>query len=306
MDGRAVLRVFFVLIAVQALCIFCGPAASSPIDNMIPLPCCAEGWTLDGKIGQYTAGNLYEHINGEAELYLPYGFEALGTAFYSRGRNPGAGIAADIYRMGSALDAFGIYSNYRDGGVELVKIGAEGFINESQLMFFKDRYFVRLSISGTVEGGRSLLLQCAKSIAVKIPGADVRPEDLRMLDVQGVVPDTIRYVAQSVLGYRFFTRGLTADALVEGEQAKIFIVICESPEASSQALEDYIDYLRGSGLNPGRSGSMSEESFATEDPLYKRTVIRRYGKYLFGVAKMRDPSKATEMLNQVRSYIINP
>jgi hypothetical protein len=76
---------------------------------------------LDGKVKQYTAEDLYVYINGEAELYMPYGFEILGSAFYGKGGDTRSGIVADVYRMGSLLDAFGIYSNYRDTGAEPVK-----------------------------------------------------------------------------------------------------------------------------------------------------------------------------------------
>jgi hypothetical protein len=283
-----------------------GQAGSDRIADLLPAPGFSKGWVLDGKVKQYTAEDLYVYINGEAELYMPYGFEVLGSAFYSKGRETGSGIVADVYRMGSLLDAFGIYSNYRDAGAELVKTGAEGFVSESQLMFYKDRYFVRLSVSGTVADERSLLMQCAKQIAAKIPGSTSQPEVLGMLNIPGVVPDTIRYLAQSVLGYVFFKRGLTADIDVGGEPAKAFVVLCGSPEGSLRALENYINYLRESGVNAGRSGKGNEMTVVTLDPLYKGTVIRRSGSYLFGVTKTKDPLKAMQVVDLIRSRISNP
>jgi len=278
----------------------------NPIESLLPVPGFADGWVIDGKINRYTAENLYVYINGEAELYLPYGFEILGSAFYSRGDNARSGIVADVYRMGSPIDAFGIYSNYRDTGAELVRIGAEGFISESQLMFFKDRYFVRLSVSGTVTDERSLLIQCAENIAGKIPGSTSQPEVLGILGITGIVPDTIKYFAQSVLGYAFFKRGLTAEIVVEGEPARIFVILCGSPEASSRMLDNYINYLKESGANAERTGNESEMTVVTQDPLYKGTVIRRSGGYLFGVTKLKDPLKAIPVVSRMQSRINKP
>jgi hypothetical protein len=173
-------------------------------------------------------------------------------------------------------------------------------------MFFKDRYFVRLSVSGTVTDERSLLMQCAENIARKIPGSTLQPEVLGVLNMPGVAPDTIRYLAQSLLGYVFFQRGLTAEIDVEGEPAKVFVVLCESPETSSRALENYIDYLKESGANAERSGKENEVTVVTYDPLYKGTVIRRSGRYLFGVTKLKDPLKAMQVVGQIQSRINSP
>ena len=120
-------------------------APGEPVEKLLPTPGFAEGWAMKEKIVTYTENNLYKYINGEAELYYPYGFKALATTVYVRTDNPETGIVADIYEMGSPIDAFGIYSRYRDPDEELVSIGTEGFVNESQLLFAKDRYFVRLS-----------------------------------------------------------------------------------------------------------------------------------------------------------------
>jgi len=280
-------------------------AGSDGIANLLPAPGFSREWMLDGKVKQYTAEDLYVYINGEAELYMPYGFEVLGSAFYVEGGDARSGIVADVYRMGSLIDAFGIYSNYRDAGAESVKTGAEGFISDSQMMFFKDRYFVRLSVSGTVPDERALLIRCAEAIAGKIPGSTSRPEVLGMLNIPGVAPDTIRYLAQSVLGYVFFQRGLTAETVVEGEPAKIFIILCESPEASLRALEDYIKYLRESGAHAERSGKENRMTVVAQDPLYKGTVVRRSGRYLFGVTKLKDPLKAMPVVGRIQSRAIS-
>ncbi len=58
-------------------------------------------------------GTLYTYINGEAELYLPYGSPCLlqpSTKNRKTWYCPGSGI----FQMGSTLDAFGIFSYYRN------------------------------------------------------------------------------------------------------------------------------------------------------------------------------------------------
>ena len=127
-------------------------------------------WALKGKPVLYNPDNLFEHINGEAELFMPYGFERLATATYITGKDADAWLVADVYKMGSLLDAFGIYSNYRRADAEAVRIGADGFISPTQMMFYQDRYFVRLQITeGEASNGRSLSAWVASCRAICRP-----------------------------------------------------------------------------------------------------------------------------------------
>ena len=114
---------------------------------------------------------LFDHINGEAELYFPYGFDMLATATYMDRNNPEVWIVADVYRMASLLDAFGIYSNYRKADAASVTVGAEGFVSPSQLMFYQDRYFVRLQVTGATSlGARCISCMCPVCIG-EAPGS---------------------------------------------------------------------------------------------------------------------------------------
>jgi hypothetical protein len=123
-------------------------AESPSMKDVLPIHECSDGWIMEDNVKLFTRDTLFDHINGEAELYFPYGFDILATAIYTNKTNPQSAILADVYRMGSLLDAFGIYSNYRKANSERASIGAEGFISPTQLMFYQDRYFIRLQASG--------------------------------------------------------------------------------------------------------------------------------------------------------------
>lgn len=277
--------------------------AANPVDNFLPESGFAQGWALSGKINHYNSDNLYMYINGEAELFLPYGFVALSSAFYSMGNDPASGIVADIHTMGSLIDAFGIYSNYRDPDAEKMKFGAQGFIDDSQLMFYKDRYFVRLSVSGTVTGARDKLVMVAKEIDRRLPGKSVPPREIALITTPGVNPDTIRYTAHGVLGYRFFKKGLTADMAIDGETAKIFVIMNGSPGNAQKAFRSYVENLEKSGMTIDRAHPGDGETLTVNDPLYKGTCVRRLGAYVFGATKLKDPLKAVPFVDRMASNI---
>jgi hypothetical protein len=281
-----------------------GPAgAADPVDNFLPASGFSPGWALSGRINHYGPENLYTYINGEAELYMPYGFKTLSSAFYSTGSDTASGVVADIYAMGSHIDAFGIYSNYRDADAEKIKLGADGFVEDTQLMFYKDRYFVRLSASGTVAGVKTKLVAAAREIDRKLPGKSSPPGEIALINIPGVNPDTIRYLAHGVLGYGFFKKGLTADMTIDGGTAKAFVIINPSPDDASGAFLRYVEYLEKSGVKVDRGVIKGTATLTVNDPLYKGTCIRRSGAYIFGVTKLNEPLKASPALDRIAANI---
>jgi hypothetical protein len=290
---------YFMLLLINQVAIALA-APEQNVEKLLPLPGFAEDWVMKERIQIYTEKDLYKYINGEAELYYPYGFKALATAAYVRADNPEVGIAADIYEMGSPIDAFGIYSRYRDPDEESVSIGSEGFVNDSQLLFAKDRYFVRLSPSGTVTMEKTIFLACAQSIAKRIP--DSAPlKELDILNFPGVIPRSKTYISQGVLGYAFFRKGLLADANLDGNVIRVFVVLEKSAQSAAEAFEEYRAYLEKSkaGFSVNKDGSYS--MIVARDPLYKGLVLIHSGTFLIGAAKLADPERAIPMIKQIQS-----
>jgi hypothetical protein len=263
--------------------------ASAELEKMLPSTGFSKGWAMNGKSTTYTKETLYTYIDGEAELYMPYGFSTLVSVLYTKQGDSGAALVVDIFQMGSIIDAFGIYSYYRNPDAEKISIGGGGFIDESQLMFYKDRYFVRLSASGDNPEG-DVFISCAQAVANKIPGKSAPPDELALLKVPGIVSGTEKYTAQSVLGYAFFKKGLTADGALSGQPIKAFIILDKSVKDATETFNKYFSYLKEKGgkpqLNKGTKGAVT---LVGRDPLYKGVLVRRSGGYVFGITNLNTP-----------------
>jgi hypothetical protein len=283
-----------------------GAGLDRTMEGFLPSPGFSEGWVMEDRPKTYTKDNLYTYIDGEAEFYFPYGFELVISVAYIRVANPKDALVADIYRMGSLLDAFGVYSYYRDPEAEGLRIGAEGFVDESQLMFYKDRYFVRLSASGSGNPDRKILVGCGEAIAKRLPGESTPPKELELLSIPEVIPRTEQYTAQSLLGHAFFRKGLTADAVLGNETIKLFVVLDESAKGSGEALERYIKYLKETGVEPRTSRDPRGVTLITQDRLYRGVIVRQSGRYLLGAAKLKDPGEGVQVIDRLQSRITMP
>jgi len=274
-------------------------SAEQAMDKLLPAPACADGWIMDGKVTQYDKDSLFDRINGESELYFPYGFEKLAYARYESRKDPKIALDADVYAMGSLLDSFGMFANYRRKDSTGAAIGAEGTISSSQMLFYQDRYLVRLQVTGATTINQDVLLACGKAIEKNLPRNTGRPRELDAFQVPAVVKKSERYIAQSLLGYDFFRRGIIADAVLGKDEAQVFVVLETTADAARATFDRYHAYLKTGGSGVQVSGSSGRMSLEAIDPLYGAVVVQQAGRSLAGAVRIRDRAAAKQLVEQV-------
>jgi hypothetical protein len=302
-----------VVIASAILCVFVLTistpvhvfAAEDSIINILPTPGFAPDWVMQDRVTLYNSDTLFDHIDGEAELYFPYGFDMLATATYLNKKDPEVWVVVDVYRMDSLLNAFGIYSNYRKADAAGVVIGTEGFVSSSQLMFYQDRYFVSIQVTGATSLEQELFLACGRIVSRNLPPNAGRPRELEVLaGIPGVVTKSERYLGQSLLGYAFFRRGMIADVMIGGERVQIFVVFENSPDAARKAFDDYRSYLKAEGQEMNVTGTTDLISLTAVDPLYRGVFVEQSGPYLIGAIRMKKASAAKPIVEQLRERLL--
>ena len=274
-------------------------ASEKAVETLLP-QACPQGWVKEGPVSTYTREDLYKYIDGEAEMYMPYGFERAATVMYAKpGGGKEGGLVVNVFEMGSSLDAFGIYASFRDPALEKVAVGTEGFADESELMFFKDRYFTQVEVSGSLTQERSLFVACAEGLAAAIPGKAAMPPEVGLLKVAGLVPGTERYFPEGLLGYGFLGKGLTGDVMLAGSQVKAFVMLRDSPDGMERTVDAYAKYLRDSKapLEVSRNGTGT--IIRANDPLFKGVVLQQSGRYGVGVAGLKGPHEADGLVERL-------
>jgi hypothetical protein len=283
-----------VLVSTSALAF----AADGELEAFLPQSCVA-GWVMEGRPVSYNPENLYKYIDGEAELYLPYGFEKVAAVLYSRPTNKGAGIVVNVFKMGSLLDAFGIYGNYRTPTSEWAKVGVEGFVEETELLFYRDRYFVQMMASGTAALESSLLLACGSAIDRAMPVGTGVPPELALLGASSLVPHSEKYFPEGLLGYKFLGKGLTGEAATKNAPVKVFIVLGDSPQAARDAVESYARQAREAKNTSLTVQGTDSLRLTGIDPLYKGIFMQQSGRYVVGVTGFAEPGNEEGLVTQL-------
>jgi hypothetical protein len=306
--------------------LICWDASSGPlpIDSLLPkdIP---EGWVLIDGPHLYTKKNLFGHIDGQAELFFKYGFQKSTFAIYQNKKNQENQIELDIYNMGNVLQAFGIFSRFRNED-RPAGIGLDSYLDDHSALFYKDKYF---AILYSTESNSSTLKQWAAKIALKIVGTSASPKEIGFFAKTGLKPGSIQYFPEGLLGYQFLKRGFKG-TYVEKDEAKekakvevraeaedknkvrtedkefqLFIAIFKDSQEAMSALRVYKNYLSQKGKVS--SGSIIESKtwgLKGEDPYQGQVIIVHKGPYLLGVIgfeKEKDgENRLAEFVKQVK------
>jgi len=153
------------------------------------LPDGPEGWKISGKDRVYNRKNLYEYIDGGAELYLSYDFNKVINRIYSAPGQPD--ILLDLFDMGSSQDSYGVFSH----GREIVEytFGQGSQYTSGLLLFWKDRYFVSILASPETEESKEAVFTLAGQIDAAIEAEGPLPEILSLLPRESLIEASIRY-----------------------------------------------------------------------------------------------------------------
>jgi hypothetical protein len=246
------------------------------------------GWQADGPVKLFAVDTIFNHINGEAELFFPYGFKAAAYVSYVNSQFPDASIEADVYEMGSPLDAFGIYSNFRYPEADFIELGCEGFLSDQQLMFYSDVYFVKLTVVGSISNPRESLQSCANTIRSRLPKSAARPPELDLVAVDGLIAGTEQYIADSVLGYNFFPKGFVVRADAKAAPVRAFVVILDNEPDAIIACSAYRVFLESAGTPANAELAGAIQCHVAVDPLYKGTAFAQTGRYVYGLVGIPD------------------
>lgn len=192
--------------------------------------------------------NLWDFINGAADNYLSYGFVDLHVAEYKKGKNV---IKLEIYRHKDNTLAFGIYSTERSPSFRFMNIGAQGYIADGSINFFKGNYYVKIRTYSKSEK----TLQSTESLALKVSnmlnGNSEMPAVLSLFPEIGKKVNEETYINESVLGHKFLNKAYKATYQTGNDNFSIFILENNSPEEARKSAEIY---LSGAGIENVESG----------------------------------------------------
>jgi len=225
------------------------------------LPDAVRGWQADGADHAYDAETIFDYIDGAGEVYRAYNMKSLLSRRYKKAGRPD--IIADVFDMGSAADAFGVFTHDLDGAD--TGVGQGSVYKGGLLSFWKDRYFISIFAEDETDEAKAMLLDLGRRLAASVGREGQKPLLLGALPAAYADPKRVHFFRHPViLNYHFFVSAdnvLGLDAKVEGLLVKAAdqsaLVVVRYPDESRAA--SAFKAIRAAFL-PGASGPGSVQA----------------------------------------------
>ena len=201
----------------------------------------------------YNRENLFDYLDGGAELYLAYDFQKLIVQKYLFSQDAFAQkktLTVEIFQMSSSFDAYGLFSLDQDG--EELNIEQKALYGYGLLKLWKDNYFIRILNTEGTDELKGMTIKMGKEISEKIKNKGELPQLLSFLPENGFVPTSFRYFHKfTVLNYLYFlanknilnlfeeTNAVLCDFQVHKKTLKLLLI--EYPNAL-QAKRAFLDF----------------------------------------------------------------
>jgi len=241
-----------------------------------------DGWEPEGDPGIYAADNLFEYIDGSADLYLMYNFKEMGTLSYFD--HQGRGLTIDIYEHGSNANAFGIYSQERPSPMDKKEIGAQAYYDYGILNFCQGPYYVKVMGYDLDEFDEDMLTVVAKIVSAKIGGKKELPKAMACFPTEAIVPNSQRYIAKNVFGHGFLHSAFVAQYRSDrSTTTRAFIIEANDEADAGKMLESYLSFVREKGGAVSDNGGV----YRFEDPASRSAGavnLKSSGNYIWGIS----------------------
>ncbi len=250
-----------------------------------------EGWNKSDETQTYTDENLWEYINGAATYYLKYHFEKLEIAEYSV--SPQEYIYLEIYQHKSPIDAFGIYAFERPDKTNFINIGTEGYIEESNLNFYGDLFYVKIIASKNTKESLDAMKKLAALISQEIIHINELPSILKKFPKEGMIQHTEKYYPENYLGHEFLHSAIEVSYKTESNFIRLFIIEGNDKNEIKEIAKSYFS-------NTKLNKNPKENTIYKLDDLFNGTIyILLNDKYLFGTVDISDNEIAKKYLMQL-------
>jgi hypothetical protein len=280
-------------------------AGRNSLSSLLPDP--GEGWIKAETSESYDRKNIFDYLDGGAEIYLAYDFQQVIVQKYSpihQDSLQNKSITVEIWQMKSSADAYGVFSLDREG--ENVSIGQNGVYGDGYLRFWKDVYFVKILQMGDIS--KETVYRLGKEISQKIRKEGRLPQLVQKTPFDSLTANSICFFHQKII--------LNDQYHISGEDRLNLSAKTDCVLADYRVCEDHLKLLLVKYPNPTQAKTVENnlmESHNTKETLSedeKSASKERQplgmdllGEYLILVFEGKDKQNIKWLINSVKSAI---
>jgi hypothetical protein len=289
--------------------LFRGVGMGTELEFKSLMPDGAKDFKKAGRVKWFDRKNLFDYMDGGAELYLSYDFQRLSVQEY---RDKDRVITVEVYEMNTSPDAFGLYSFDQEadtaGRGENLTIGDKASFSSGMLKFWKGNYLVRVVDLNGNDQFKDVILEFGRRISSKIDEKGEPPFLLSKLPAEGLILNSERFFhKQIVLNNLYFlstenllnlsekTSAVMGDYLLGKMKFKLLLISYPDTSSAKSAFENFCtEYLKSSSSGKKVIQKVEEDKFIG---------IELEKKYLWITFEGKDERDTGDVLQNVKENL---
>lgn len=219
-----------------------------------------DGGFRAGRVGEFSADNLYVKINGRAGFFQSFGVQSLRAVTLAAGPSeaPSASVDIELYDLGEAANALGAYDGERPPEIQANVEGGDTFhIARNAGFLARGRHYVRLIGSDESPEVIAEVRRLLELFRRELPG-ETRPWAFSLfVDQLKLSPSAVGYVKHNAFSFGFardvFTVALSAADSADDVEA--FVSAAADPGAARALAKEYAAGFASLGVGAGQTAS---------------------------------------------------
>ena len=256
------------------------------------------GFETLSEIQVYSAGNLYEKINGKAPLYIESGFEKLFTRRFISQGDENLWMELYIFDMANIRNAFSVYSVQKRADVEILPDMQFAYKTSNALYFVHGKYYIELLGSAESTDLFNALQEVAQKISSELVVDKLaKIDELGLFPAENIVAGSYKLYLASAFGFEGMTDIFACRYKSGDESTTVFLSRRPDRQDAQLVAEKYYNFLieNGGEVKPTANKTLSSLKGKVVDFYGTTEIVFAVGQFVAGVHEAEN-QKAAETL----------
>jgi len=181
-------------------------------------------------IENYNSANLYEKIDGKADLYLNNGFVSLQCRRFVSKSAKNNWTEVYFYDMAEPQNAFAVYSMQKRSNSTSLSWAQFGYSASDSVYAAIGRYYIEISLSADDKTLLNSAAAAAQKIASVISPGKISIPLLDFFPTENLVPDSFKFIPADAFGCSELVNIFSAEYKINNNTVTAFITISNPAE----------------------------------------------------------------------------